>query len=99
MSFLSTAPEALNDAATETRKIRAEAVTVDAAAAPTITAVVAPAPDPDSQRAAEHLVRHAQQYSETIAAAAAILEEFALALDAGADQYTATEADNAKTMS
>ncbi|KLO30719.1 PE family protein [Mycobacterium haemophilum] len=98
MSFLITAPEALTAAATETRKIRAEAAAVDAAAAPTITAVVAPAPDPDSQRAAEHLVRHALQYSETIAAAAAILEEFALALDAGAAQYAATEADNAKTM-
>ncbi|WP_269430441.1 PE family protein [Mycobacterium haemophilum] len=59
-----------------------------------MTAVVAPALDADSKRAAACLVRYAQQYEQTIAAAAEILEEFALALDAGVAKYSAAEADN-----
>ncbi|KLO30722.1 PE family protein [Mycobacterium haemophilum] len=99
MSFLTTAPPVLTEAAAYVRKICDEAATVDAGAAPTITAVVAPAPDPDSQQAAAHLVRYAQEFRETIAEAAVILAEFASALDAAAAQYATAEANNAKTMS
>ena len=98
MSFLITAPEALNEAAAEVRNMSAQTVGAHAAADPVLTAVVAPAPDPDSQRVAAHLVQYAQQYSETIAEAAVMLDEFALALDAGAAQYATTEADNVKAL-
>ena len=66
--------------------------------APTITGVMAPAPDPDSQKAAAQLIRHAQQYLPRFAEAAVMLEEFALALDAGAAQHAAAEADNVRAL-
>ena len=97
--FLVTSPEALENAAAEVRNMSAEMVAADAGAAPVITAVVAPAPDPDSERAAEYLVRHAQQFSEVFAEATEIFEKFALALGAGADKYAATEADSVKALS
>ncbi|WP_231584683.1 PE domain-containing protein [Mycobacterium haemophilum] len=77
------------------RQLRERAVDVTAeSGAPAIAAVVAPALDADSKRAATYLVRYAQQYQQTIAAAAIILEEFTLALDAGANRYATAKADN-----
>ncbi|MFW3115522.1 PE family protein [Mycobacterium haemophilum DSM 44634] len=61
--------------------------------------MVAPGLDADSKRAAAHLVRYTQQYRQTIAAAAVILEEFALALDSGPDKYATAEADNITALS
>ncbi|AKN18131.1 PE family protein [Mycobacterium haemophilum DSM 44634] len=99
MSFLTTAPEALENAAAEVRKMSADAAAVYAAADPVITAVVAPAPDPNSQWVAAHLVGHAQRFAEVFAAARVVFEELAVALDAGAQKYAATEADNVKPLS
>lgn len=100
MSYMATVPEALQRAAAKVRQFRERAADASAeSASPEITAVVAPALDVDSQRAAAYLVRYGQQYRQTIAAAAVILEEFALALDAGAAKYAAAEADNITALS
>ena len=96
--FLITDPEALEKAAAEVRKMSAEAAAAHAAADPVLTAVVAPAPDPDSERMAAHLVQHAQQFSEVFAEATEIFEKFALALDSGAGKYASTEEDNVEAL-
>ncbi|KLO25639.1 PE family protein [Mycobacterium haemophilum] len=100
MSYVVTAPEALRRAAAKVRQLRQRAVDVNAESeTPAITAVVAPALDDDSERVATYLVRYGKQYRQTIAAAAAILEEFAVALDAGAAKYSAAEVDNITALS
>ncbi|OSC41664.1 PE family protein [Mycobacterium decipiens] len=98
MSFLITNPEALTLAATSVRGIRDRAIQSDAEAAPATTAVRPPAADLVSARAATFLVDYARKYRQTIAAAAVVLEEFALALTTGAGKYATTEADNIKTI-
>ncbi|AKN16037.1 PE family protein [Mycobacterium haemophilum DSM 44634] len=99
MSYVVTVPEALQKAAATVRQLRERAISANAeSAAPEITAVVAPALDADSKRVAAYLVRKGQQYRQTIAAAAVILEEFAAALDAGAAQYSAAEVDNVTAL-
>ncbi|KLO25634.1 PE family protein [Mycobacterium haemophilum] len=95
MSYVVTVPEALQKAAATVRALRDRAILANSeSASPEITAVVAPALDADSQRVAAYLVQKGQQYRQTIVAAAEILEEFALALDAGAAKYATTEANN-----
>lgn len=98
MSFLITKSEALTAAAQGVRGIRDRAIQSDAQAAPVTTAVQPPAADRMSARAATFLVEYAQRYREAIAAAAVALEEFELALTAGAAKYAAAEVDNAKTL-
>ncbi|KLO26776.1 hypothetical protein ABH36_18545 [Mycobacterium haemophilum] len=46
-----------------------------------------------------HRLGQRVEYRQTIAAAAVILEEFALALDAGPDKYATAEADNITALS
>ncbi|KLO25630.1 PE family protein [Mycobacterium haemophilum] len=100
MSYVVTVPEALQKAAATVRALRERAISANSeSASPEITAVVAPALDADSRRVAAHLVQKGQQYRQTIAAAAVILEEFAAALDAGAAKYSAAEADNITALS
>ncbi|AKN16033.1 PE family protein [Mycobacterium haemophilum DSM 44634] len=99
MGFLVTVPEALQRAAAKVRDIRERAVEVNAESeSPEITAVVAPGLDADSARAAAYLVRYAQQYRQTIAAATVILEEFAAALLVGAAKYADAETDNVTAL-
>ncbi|WP_454561787.1 PE family protein [Mycobacterium haemophilum] len=101
MSYvLFTVPQALELAAARVRRFSERVVSATAEPeTQAITAVVAPGLDADSKRAAAYLVRYAQQYRQTITAAAATLDEFALALDAGANKYATAEADNITALS
>lgn len=95
---LSVAPEALRAASTAVQTIKARAVEIESSAAPVTTGVVPPALDAVSARAAEYLVKHAQEYKQIIAQAATVLDDFATALSNSATAYTTADTDNGKTI-
>ncbi|WP_454561784.1 PE family protein [Mycobacterium haemophilum] len=100
MSYVVTCLEVLRDAAEQARHLAEEVVDVnDPSKSPEITAVVAPGLDEDSEMFAASLREFGQQYRQAIAAATVILEEFALALDAGAAKYATAEDDNITALS
>ena len=95
MSFVTTQPELLGEAAGNLQSI-GSAMTADsaAAAAPT-TGVVPAAADEVSALTAAQFAAHAEIYQAVSAQAAAIHEMFVNTLGVSAGSYAATEAANA----
>jgi hypothetical protein len=95
MSFVTTQPELLGEAAGNLQGIgSAMAAGKSAAAAPT-TGVIPAAADEVSALTAAQFAAHAQLYQAVSAQAAAIHEMFVNTLNVSAGSYAATEAANA----
>jgi hypothetical protein len=94
MSFVTTQPEALSDAAATLQAIGSMMSAQNAAAAAPTTGVVPAAADEVSALTAAQFAAHAQMYQEVAAQAAAIHEMFVQTLSTSAGSYAATEAAN-----
>lgn len=99
MSFLVTTPAVLRRAAEGVEAVRDRTVEINRVGVPVLAAVVAPAGDVVSQKAANYLKSHAKEYEKTIARAVAVLGRFSGALSASAEAYSTTEVDNRATLS
>jgi hypothetical protein len=95
MSFVTTQPEALSQAATALGGIGSSFNAQNAAAASPTTGVVPAAADEVSALTAAQFAAHAQLYQAVAAQAAAIHEQFVNTLGTSAGSYAATEAANA----
>ncbi|KLO28222.1 PE family protein [Mycobacterium haemophilum] len=98
MSFVTTVPEAMEEAAVLVEYVHAHMVNSSAAAAPGTTAVVPPANDAVSKKVAAHLARHAANYQEISAESALSLDRYWAALSDGAAAYSAAEAENTRAF-
>ncbi|KLO33582.1 PE family protein [Mycobacterium haemophilum] len=98
MPFLVTAPEMLTRAAEGVHTLVDRTVEINDEAAPVLTAVLPPAADAVSTKAAAYLAMHATQYEETIVAATEILLRFIKALSSSAAAYSTAEIDNGNTF-
>jgi hypothetical protein len=95
MSFVTTQPALLGDAAGTLQGIGSAMNAGSAAAAAPTTGVVPAAADEVSALTAAQFAAHAQLYQAVSAQAAAIHEMFVNTLDVSAASYAATEAANA----
>jgi hypothetical protein len=95
MSFVTTQPEALSDAAATLQAIGSMMSAQNAAAAAPTTGVVPAAADEVAALTAAQFAAHAQMYQEVAAQATAIHEMFVQTLSTSAGSYAATEAANA----
>ena len=95
MSFVTTQPELLTEAAGDLAGIGAAMNAQNAAAAAPTTGVVPAAADEVSALTAAQFAAHAQMYQAVSAQAAAIHEMFVNTLGTSAASYAATEAANA----
>ncbi|UQX12166.1 PE family protein [Candidatus Mycobacterium methanotrophicum] len=95
MSFVTTQPELLTEAAGNLQGIGAAMTAGNAAAAAPTTGVVPAAADEVSALTAAQFAAHAEMYQAISAQAAAIHEMFVSALGISAGSYAATEAANA----
>ena len=95
MSFVTTQPELLAEAAGNLQGIGSAMTAGNSAAAPATTGVLPAAADEVSALTAAQFVAHAQMYQAVSAQAAAIHEMFVNTLGVSAGSYAATEAANA----
>jgi PE family len=95
MSFVTTQPELLGEAAGNLQGIGAAMTAGNAAAAPPTTGVVPAAADAVSALTAAQFAAHGQLYQAVSAQAAAIHEMFVSTLGVSAASYAETEAANA----
>jgi PE family len=95
MSFVTTQPEALAEAAGDLHGIGAVMAAQNAAAAGPTTGVIPAAADEVSALTAAQFAAHAAMYQAVSAQASAIHEMFVNALGSSAVSYAATEAANA----
>jgi hypothetical protein len=95
MSFVTTQPELLAEAAGSLQGIGSAMTAGNSAAAPATTGVLPAAADEVSALTAAQFVAHAQLYQAVSAQAAAIHEMFVNTLGVSAGSYAATEAANA----
>ncbi|HME77516.1 MAG TPA: PE family protein [Mycobacterium sp.] len=95
MSFVTTQPEMLTEAAANLQGIGSAISNQNAAAAASTTGVVPAAADEVSALTAAQFALHAQVYQAVSAQAAAIHQMFATTLGTSAGSYAATEAANA----
>ncbi len=95
MSFVTTQPEMLTEAAANLQGIGSAISNQNAAAAASTTGVVPAAADEVSALTAAQFALHAQVYQAVSAQAAAIHQMFATTLVTSAGSYAATEAANA----
>jgi hypothetical protein len=95
MSFVTTQPELLGEAAGNLQGIGSAMTAGNAAAAAPTTGVVPAAADEVSALTAAQFAAHAQLYQAVSAQAAAIHEMFVSTLGTSAASYAATEAANA----
>lgn len=95
MSFVTTQPELLAEAAGNLQGIGSAMTAGNSAAAPATTGVLPAAADEVSALTAAQFVAHAEMYQAVSAQAAAIHEMFVNTLGVSAGSYAATEAANA----
>lgn len=95
MSFVTTQPEALGDAAGTLQSVGSAMVAGNAAAAAPTTSVVPAAADEVSALTAAQFAAHAELYQAVSAQAAAIHDMFVNTLGVSAGSYATTEAANA----
>ncbi|WP_428340875.1 PE family protein [Mycobacterium sp.] len=95
MSFVTTQPESLGEAAGSLQGIGSSMMAGNASAAAPTTGVVPAAADEVSALTAAQFAAHAQLYQAVSAQAAAIHEMFVHTLSTSATSYAATEAANA----
>jgi hypothetical protein len=95
MSYVTTQPEALADAAGSLAGIGAVVKAENTAAAAPITGVMPPAGDQVSLLTAAQFIAHANLYQAVSAQAAAVHEMLVNTLHASSSSYAATEAANA----
>jgi hypothetical protein len=95
MSFVTTQPELLAEAASNLQGIGSSMTAGSAAAAGPTTGVVPAAADEVSALTSAQFAAHAQMYQAVSAQAAAIHEMFVNTLGISANSYGATEAANA----
>jgi PE family protein len=95
MSFVTTQPELLGDAAVTLQGVGSAMASGNAAAAAPTTGVIPAAADEVSALTAAQFAAHAQLYQAVAAQAAAIHEQFVNTLGTSAVSYAATEAANA----
>ena len=95
MSFVTTQPELLGEAAGNLQGIGAGMAAGNAAAAAPTTGVIPAAADEVSALTAAQFAAHAAMYQAVSAQAAAIHEMFVSTLGISAGSYAATEAANA----
>jgi PE family len=95
MSFVTTQPELLGEAAGNLQGIGSSMTAGNAAVAAPTTGVVPAAADEVSALTAAQFGAHAEMYQAVSAQAAAIHEMFVNTLDISAGSYAATEAANA----
>jgi hypothetical protein len=98
MSYLIAAPQAVVTAASNISGIGSTLNLANATAAAPTTGVLAPAADQVSAQIATLFSAHGQGYQRLSAQAAAFHEQFVQALAAGGNQYAATEAGAARTL-
>jgi PE family len=95
MSFVTTQPELLGEAAGNLQGIGSAMAAGNSAAAAPTTGVIPAAADEVSALTAAQFAAHAQMYQAVSAQAAAIHEMFVNTLNVSAGSYAATEAANA----
>ncbi len=95
MSFVTTQPEALGNAAGTLQSVGSAMVAGNAAAAAPTTSVVPAAADEVSALTAAQFAAHAELYQAVSAQAAAIHDMFVNTLGVSAGSYATTEAANA----
>lgn len=95
MSFVTTHPELLSNAAADLTAIGAAFTAGNTAAAAPTTGVVPPAADEVSALISARFVAHGAQYQAVSAQAAAIHDLLVATLAASGDSYAVTEAANA----
>jgi PE family len=95
MSFVTTQPESLGEAAGSLQGIGSAMMAGNASAAAPTTGVVPAAADEVSALTAAQFAAHAQLYQAVSAQAAAIHEMFVQTLSASGASYAVTEAANA----
>jgi PE family len=95
MSFVTTQPELLGEAAGNLQGIGSAMAAGNSAAAAPTTGVIPAAADEVSALTAAQFAAHAQLYQAVSAQAAAIHEMFVNTLNVSAGSYAATEAANA----
>ncbi|HWS91749.1 MAG TPA: PE family protein [Mycobacterium sp.] len=98
MSFLFAAPETLATAASDLAGIGSTLGTANAAAAAPTTGVLASAADEVSAQVAALLSQHGLGYQQISAQIAKFHDQFVQTLSAGANAYTAAEANAAQTL-
>jgi hypothetical protein len=98
MSFLFAAPDALAAAASDLAGIGSTLSTANGAASAVTAAVAAPAADGVSAQVAAFLSQHGLGYQQVSEQIAKVHEEFVQTLSAGANAYTAVEANTAQTL-
>jgi PE-PPE domain/PE family len=91
MSYLTTQPQLLTEAAANVAGIRSSITAANAAAAGSTTSVMAAASDEVSAAAASFFGAYGQEYQAAIAAATAFHDQFAAALAAAGNAYTGAE--------
>jgi PE family len=95
MSFVTTQPELLGEAAVNLQGIGSTMMAGNAAAAAPTTGVIPAAADEVSALTAAQFAAHAEMYQAISAQAAAIHEMFVNTMGISAGSYAATEAANA----
>lgn len=98
MSFVTTTPATMTCAATDLAAIGSRIDTANAAAAAVTTRLAAPAADEISTAIVALFNEHARSFQTLTARATALLDEFAVALQAGARSYAWVEAGNGSSM-
>lgn len=98
MSFVTTTPATMTCAATDLAAIGSRIDTANAAAAAVTTRLAAPAADEISTAIVALFNEHARSFQTLTARATALLDEFAVALQAGARSYAWVEAGIGSSM-